>query len=128
MRLTLTEMDNATMYMMINEFATVEKTEIYKNGNSEIVGYIDSRLGSAYINTAFILDEEGWIYTIGVFKDAYCDEAICLMEVMTRVDGSYPVITPLDEEQYINCSGIPEMAIRQGQGAYKAPPILKGGK
>lgn len=115
MKLTLTEMDNATMYMMIKEYSIVEKTEIYKNGD-EIVGYMDSRLGKAYINTAFILDEEGWIYTIGVFKDAYCEEAICLMEVMTKVNGSNPIITLLDEEQYINCSAIPEMAIRQGAG------------
>lgn len=113
MRLTLTEMDLDTMYMMIKEFAIVERTEIYKN-NDELVGYMDSRLGGAYINTAFILDEEGWIFTIGVFKDAYCEEAICLMQVMTKVNGSCQVIIPLDEEQYISCSGIPETAIRQG--------------
>lgn len=113
MRLILTEMDYATMYMMIKEFAITERTEVYKH-DDELVGYMDSRLGSAYINTTFILDKEGWIFTVGIFKDAYCEEAICLMQVMTKADGSCPVIEMLDEEQYISCSGIPETAIRQG--------------
>jgi hypothetical protein len=115
MTFTFTEMDYSTMYTVIKEFALVDKSEAYKNGDkAEVVGYKDARLGKAYINIAFILDEEGWIYTIGVFKDADCEEAICLMQVITEFDGSHPVVVPLDEEQYISCFCIPEAAIRQG--------------
>lgn len=106
------QMNYATMYMMVSEFSIVEMTEMCRSGEA-IVGYTDSRLGRLYVNTAFIFDKEGWIYTIGVFKDAYCEEAICLMQVTTNVDGSCPVIAPLDEEQYLNCSGIPEEAMNQ---------------
>jgi len=112
MKLTFTELDYRTMYTMISEFSIVEMTEMSKNGD-EIVGYMDSRLGKLYVNTAFILDKEGWIYTIGVFNDAYCENAICLMQVMTKVDGSCPVVIPLNEEQYMNCSEIPEAAMKQ---------------
>lgn len=113
MKLILTEMDLDTMYYMIEEFAVTEKTEIYKN-NDEIVGYMDARLGEAYVNIAFALDEDGWMLTIGVFKDAYCREAVCLMYVATKIDRSCPIITPLNEEQYIGLAGVPEAAIRQG--------------
>lgn len=113
MTFDFTEMDYGTMYTIIKEFALIDKSEAYQDGG-EVVGYKDARLGKAYINIAFILDEEGWIYTIGVFKDAYCEEAICLMQVMTEFDGSCPVVHPLDEEQYISCSGIPEAAIMRG--------------
>ena len=115
MTFEFTELDYSTMYTIIKEFALIDKSEAYKNGDkAEVVGYKDARLGKAYINIAFILDAEGWIYTIGVFKDAYCEEAICLMQVITEFDGSHPVVVPLDEEQYISCAGIPEVAIMRG--------------